>query len=326
MQGNAPENPALETIAVGPLKVVGLPAGVNPCDPFLGLLWKGPARLITPDPRRRIITRRRYIEEHFDTTGAPVGHGFTRENRQDGTAYYVRDEHRPFRFISLDTVNPGGFADGSLGAKQFQWLEERLIEVSSAYYAEDGRLVSTGNRDRLVVLLSHHALEKLNNAVITPDPLHPAMNDLPRVMAPEIEALLHRFPNVFVWVNGHTHKNLITPRPDPAKRTNGFWDITTAAHVDWNSQARIIELAIRADGTISIFSTMVDHDAPANPRGARGVRRLASIHRELSANDPQKGFESIGAGRHEDRNVELRIPGPPWLRPGTRARAEMAQV
>jgi hypothetical protein len=74
-----------------------------------------------------------------------------------------------------------------------------------------------------------------------------------------------------------------------------------------------VELAIRADGRISIFCTMLDHQAPPDPRSAKGVLRLASIHRELAANDPQKGFESIGAGSREDRNVELTHPGPPWL-------------
>jgi metallophosphoesterase (TIGR03767 family) len=328
VQGNTPQNAVVEAIATGSLKVIGLPPGVNPCDPFVGIPWGGPARPITPDPGRRFTTRSEYIAEHFKTTGRPVGHGFTAENRRNGTAYYVRDNHPPFRFISLDTMNPGGFADGSIGATQFAWLEQRLKEVSSSYFDAGGTRVRTDNPDRLVVLFSHHGLEKLSNPVIIPDPLHPGMNDLPRVMAEEIEALLHRFPNVVAWINGHTHKNLIVPRPDPTRRTVGFWDITTAAHVDWNSQARIVELGIRADGNLSIFSTMLDHDAPADPRGAHGVRRLAAIHRELAANDPQKGFDSIGAGGHEDRNVHLTLPGPPWLRRriGRQRQADMARV
>jgi hypothetical protein len=117
------------------------------------------------------------------------------------------------------------------------------------------------------------------------------------VLAPEIEALLHRFPNVIAWVNGHTHNNVIDPRPDPDGRTAGFWDVGTAAHIDWISQSRLIEVAHRADGTLSIFCTMVNHDAPPDPAGAVGrVARLASIHRELCANDYQYGFSSKGPG------------------------------
>ncbi|HJP65577.1 MAG TPA: TIGR03767 family metallophosphoesterase [Actinomycetota bacterium] len=314
MQGNVFRNVAFNLIAVGSLKVVGLPPGADPCNPFLAFP-DGPARPVTPDPKRQTFRRGDYIAAHFNTTGTPVGHGFTDQNRQSGLAYYVRDDHPPFRFISIDTVNPGGYLDGSIGAAQFAWLEQRLIEVSGSYYDADGHQVTTDNEDRLVVLFSHHGLRSLNNPVITPNLDDPGSNDLPRVMADEIEALVHRFPNVIAWFDGHTHNNIIDPRPDPTGRTNGFWDVGTAAHVDWICQTRIVELAVRADGNISIFCTMVNHNAPADPRGATGVMRLAAIHRELAANDPQYGFNGKGPGAPEDRNVELTVPGPPWISP-----------
>jgi hypothetical protein len=147
-----------------------------------------------------------------------------------------------------------------------------------------------------------------------PDPLNAAANDLPRILADQIEALVHRFPNVIAWVNGHTHNNVIEARPDPSGRTAGFWDIGTAAHVDWSSQTRIVEIAVRRDGRISIFCTMVDHEAPPDPSGVTGSERLGSINRELSANDFQFGYESKGRGLPEDRNVELVLAGPEWVR------------
>lgn len=314
MQGNAPRNEAFNAVAVGPLKFDGPPPGIDPCNPFpgLGKDWL-PTRPVTADPLRRIVRRREYIEEHFRTTGTPAGHGFTQWNLTDGTAYYVRDEVPILRFIGLDTVNPGGYADGSIGASQFAWLEQRLVEVHSAYFDSSGGVVTTGNRDRLVILFSHHGLRSLVNPIMDPNPDDPGSNDLPRVLADEVEVLLHRFPNVIAWVSGHTHDNVIQPRPDPAGRTTGFWDIGTAAHIDWNCQSRLLEVAIRGDRTISIFCTMVDHAAPADPRGAGGLLRLASIHRELAANDYQYGFGSNGPGKPEDRNVELVLPGPPWL-------------
>jgi metallophosphoesterase (TIGR03767 family) len=272
------------------------------------------------------VSRREYVEEHFKTTGSPSGHGFTQTNRNDGTAYYVRDDVPGFRFISLDTVNPGGYESGSIGATQFAWLEARLQEVSSTYFSPEGDEVHTNNPDRLIVLFSHHGLATLDNPVITPDPFDLSENDLPRILADEIEALLHRFPNVIAWVNGHTHVNEVVPRPDPTNQTPGFWDINTAAHVDWSSQSRIVEVALRTDGNISIFCTMIDHDAPANPAGATGVKRLASIHRELTGNDYQRGFEGPGRGGPEDRNVELTLPGPPWLGARTRASELLTRV
>jgi metallophosphoesterase (TIGR03767 family) len=314
MQGNGPRNEAFNAVAVGPLKFDGPPPGIDPCNPFpgLGSQWL-PTRPVAADANRRIVRRGEYIEQHFHTSGTPAGHGFTERNRADGTAYYVRDEIPRARLIMLDTVNPGGYADGSIGAAQFAWLEERLIEVHSAFYDSAGNVVRTGNSDRLVILFSHHGLRSLVNPVMDPNPDDPGSNDLPRILADQVEALLHRFPNVIAWVNGHTHDNVVQARPDPAGRTTGFWDIGTAAHVDWNCQSRIVEVAIRDDRTISIFCTMVDHAAPADPRGATGLLRLASIHRELAANDYQYGFGSTGPGKPEDRNVELILPGPPWL-------------
>ena len=315
MQGNAPRNAAFAAIAVGGLKFDAPPPGIDPCNPFVGLgtQWL-PARPVSADPRRRLVRRNEYIAEMFNTTGAPLGHGFGPANQGlDAIAYYIRDDPPLFRFVSLDTVNPGGHADGSLGAKQFAWLRERLIEVHGSYYAEDGSLVTTSNTDRLVVLFSHHGLRSLVNPIQAPNPDDPSSNDLPRVLADQVEALLHRFPNVIAWVNGHSHENIVTPRPDPAGRTAGFWDIGTAAHVDWICQCRTVEVCLRADGTLSIFCTMVDHAAPADPANAPGLLRLASIHRELAGNDFQYGFASKGPGAPEDRNVELLLPAPRWL-------------
>ncbi len=315
MQGTAPRNEAFNAITMGGLKFDAPPPGIDPCNPFdgLGTHWL-PTRPVTADPKRRIIRRNEYIAEMFNTTGLPVGHGFGPANQgPDEIAYYVRDQLSPFRFVSLDTVNPGGHSDGSIGAKQFGWLQDRLIEVHGSYYAENGSIVTTGNRDRLVVLFSHHGLRSLTNPIQAPNPNDPQSNDLPRVLADRVEVLLHRFPNVIAWVNGHTHDNVITPRPDPAGRTAGFWDIGTAAHVDWICQCRTVEVCLRTDGTLSIFCTMVNHAAPADPSGALGVLRLASIHRELAANDFQYGFGSKGPGAPEDRNVELLLPAPSWL-------------
>jgi metallophosphoesterase (TIGR03767 family) len=312
LQGNAPRNEAFAQATVGPAKPDGPPPGTNPCDSF-PTLPTGPTKPVTADPNRRIVRRSEYVAEHFTTTGTPKGHGFHKRNRTDGTAYYSRDDFPPFRFISLDTVNPGGYADGSIGQTQFNWLEQRLIQAHSRYFDSTGKPVKTKHRDRLVVLFSHHGLRSLTNSVQDGNPDDPSSNDLPRMMAPEIEALVHRFPNVIAWVNGHTHNNQIVPRPDPTGRTQGFWDIGTAAHVDWICQSRIVEIALRRDGVLSIFCTVFDHAGPPDPAKASGVLRLASINRELAANDYQYGFASKGPGTPQDRNVELLLRAPAWF-------------
>jgi metallophosphoesterase (TIGR03767 family) len=331
LQGNAPKNPIFEQIAVGPLKVTGLP-GIDPCDSFDIIqnhpttFLAAPAHVVTADADRSIISHSRYIAEHFRTPSfpGPVGHGFTDKNLANDTGYYVIDDVDPrFRLIALDTINPGGTADGSIGQNQFDWLVARLTEVSSRYLDANGSWVTTNNHNRLVILFSHHGLRSLDAQAVIPstDPEEFDTSDLPRKLADEIQAAVQRFPNVIAWVNGHSHTNIVRPHPAPA---GGFWDIGTAAHVDWNTQSRLIEVVDNRDGTLSILCTMFDIAAPLDPAGTSDdVGRVASIGRELSANDPQKGFDSSGPGKPEDRNVELVIKAP-FAMPHGKTRASVA--
>ncbi len=66
--------------------------------------------------------------------------------------------------------------------------------------------------------------------------------------------------------------------------------MTTASHVDWPQQARIIELAKDLDtGSIVVACTVVDHTGLVDPRrGELGdVATLAGWSRPLAANDWQ---------------------------------------
>ena len=278
-QGNAPVNPAIDRIGVSGTKVVGLPAGANPCEHFdgLGLPTGGPAQATTPDPARAYISRPDWIAAHITAGGAPRGHGFSAANVESNTAYYAADVG-PLRFVTLDTVNPGGMDSGSIGERQLQWLEGQLKR------AQDQR--------RLVLLFSHHGLRSLDNENQAPDPLNPEDSDLPRHLADDVLAVVSKYTCVIAWVNGHTHENIIEPKAT-------FWDIGTAAHIDWPAQARIIDVVDNRDGTLSIFTTLFDHEDG----------RIASFARELTGNDPQKGF-STGRGGAEDRNTELLLPHP----------------
>ena len=319
IQGTAIPTEAVRRIMAEGRKPVGLPEGLDPAaevDRFVTepeLFLSGPTRPVPVDPGRRAITRRDFVAAHLRAPGSPPGHGFTPENLERGTAYYVHDLPG-VRLVCLDTTNPGGFYEGSVGARQLAWLEERLVEVHSRHVGADGRWTQGGGEDRLVVVFSHHNLETLANPRAEPNPLEP--DDLPRVLAPEVEALLHRFPNVVLWLNGHTHEHRVRPRPDPTGRTAGFWEVTTGAVADWPCQGRLVELVDEGNGFLGIVCTVVDHAAPPHPAEARGVLRLAAIHRELAANDPFRGADGGAAGRPADRNVELILPAPPWSSAG----------
>ncbi len=268
----------------------------------------GPAIQVTADPGRRAITRREFVEAHFRPGARPFGHGFTEQNRHDGTAYYVHDTPAA-RFIALDTNCATGGAAGAIDQQQARWLEARLAEAHAAYHGPDGSEIRTGHDDRLVVLFSHHGVDTIISAGRTA--ARPAGG--PLLGSGELLAQLHRFPNVVLWLNGHTHTNAVRARRDPGHPGRGFWEVTTCAIVDWPSQARLIEF-IDSGGYLSIVCTMVDHDSPVTPRSLQTVDDLASLHRELAANVPYGGATSALSGAAADRNVELRVPPPFPLR------------
>ncbi len=264
----------------------------------------GPARAVAADPGRRPVTRREFVEAHFGPGSRPLGHGFSGQNRLDGTAYYAHDTPAA-RLIALDTSCAAGGAGGCVDRDQARWLEDRLAEVHSAYRGRDGREVRTGHDDRLVVLFSHHGIDTLTNTRAGSF----GLDGEPQLGAAELLALLHRFRNVVLWLNGHTHTNAVRARRDPDDPARGFWEVTTCSIVDWPCQARLVEI-IDSGGFLSIACTMVDHDTPVAPRSLQTGDDLASLHRELAANMPVIGADSDRPGLAGDRNAELRLPAP----------------
>ncbi|MER6434503.1 TIGR03767 family metallophosphoesterase [Streptomyces sp900105245] len=279
---------------------------------------------VTADPDRRLMSRSDFVSEHFKTTGLPKGHGFTSGSDK---AYYSfsAGANDLFKFICLDTVAKQG-AGGNLDSAQFQWLEQQLQANSTQW--EDTQIdAATGkrklikastNKDRLIVLYGHHTLSTLDN-----------LED-GTVTEAWIKDLILRYPNVIMFVNGHTHTNNIWnhTRDTQSNFRGGFWEINTASHIDWPIQSRLIEVA-EANGTISIYTTMVDIDAPLDYE-ADGNRDfgspavMASLARELAANDPQevrghaKALNVDAAderadtrrGSAEARNTRLLLPSP----------------
>jgi metallophosphoesterase (TIGR03767 family) len=312
LQGNAPAfvggvPTGFNAVATGSAKVVSLPAGLSPGDAQRGLveqdptvlsaLATAPARTVTADPDRRPLTKSEFMAEMFTTHGTPAGHGFAHDNVTSGKGYYAFDHGAHLRCVVLDTVNPGGYADGSLDAVQFGWLGAELAANAAT--------------KRLVVVFSHHTVATMNNPTLAPED-----NAQPRRMGPEVVTLLHKYRNVVLWVNGHTHRNDVIAHPAAA---GGFWEVNTAAHVDFPHQSRILEIVDNLDGTLSIFGTIVDAEAPLTISAAASYaapatpRSLAGLARELGANDPQTRADTLNAGRRgtpEVRNVELVVKAP----------------
>jgi metallophosphoesterase (TIGR03767 family) len=305
LQGTVAPEGWLREFPVGGVKYVTPPGGVDAADllrrfesadgPALTELagaafteLAGAAQLaVTPDPGRATVTRAEHVREHFRPGGKPRGHGYSKQNLAEGTAYYSFD-HGPVRCLVLDTVNPHGGWQGSLDARQLRWLQAQLA----------------GAVTRPVILFSHHPLETLVNDTRPPGAGR-------RVLGAELRDVLLAHPNVVAWVNGHTHVHAVTAVTDG---DTGFWQVTTASHIDWPQQARLIEL-LAVPGGLAIACTVIDTAAPPAYQGTADPADLAALSRELAANDwqlrelitPEGGG---GAGRATDRNVILGVEWP----------------
>ncbi|MER7675604.1 TIGR03767 family metallophosphoesterase [Streptomyces sp. NPDC096934] len=263
---------------------------------------------VTADPSRRLLARADFIAEHFDTTGTPRGHGFTAGSDKGYYAIPPMPDDT-VRFLVLDTTNTGGGADGALDEDQWNWLNTQL-RANSSRYELDGSgggartvVEQPGVTDRLIVVCCHHTLDSMGNT----DSGSPYGGT-------ELRELLLRFPNVILMVDGHTHTNNITAHKPtwPSALGHGFWEVNTASHIDWPVQSRIFEIA-EGGGVLSVFTTMVDSDAPLSCGGdTASPAALASLGRELAANDLQSVAAGIGRRRGTDdaRNTQLLLPAP----------------
>jgi metallophosphoesterase (TIGR03767 family) len=299
IQGNAPVDGAFGKISTGSTKIVGLPPSISGLA-FAANLLAGnplpeglPSRTVTADASRKVVSRKETIDAHFDTSGVPIGHGFTAANRAGGTAYYTFEASDQVLGIVLDTVNPGGLSNGSLDATQFAWLKTQLTAAAG----------------KIVILYSHHTIATMDNTRLA------SGEKGPRILGPAVATFLLGYPQVVCWVNGHTHVNAVVAHKRPTGN-GGFWELNTASHIDWPQQSRLVEVMDNHDGTLSIFGTIVDFAAPdPDPSKLQSPAQLAALSRLLSANDWQErtGHSATVDGRRgkaADRNVELLVPDP----------------
>lgn len=352
-------NEGYQSIATGCLKpIVPPPTWSDPLGFFANLTG---AMIVPSDPRRCFLAKDEvdsatpvpapcssggWIEQHFQTTGQPVGHGLapTASLDPDSQAagygrppvadlnddgYYSFSPKPGLRFISLDTITDecGSIfcAEGSIDDAQFQWLNEQL-DLATAM-------------GQYVIAYGHHTLRTTRwpSTDPTEQPQHSGnrvstsiVNQEPNLAtATTLEDVFCHYPKFLTYVVGHEHENDVRRHPCQGEAGPGFennqqdfYEISTAAHLDWPQQARMIELVDNGDGaSMSLVLTMLDHDGPPNAGGPKPsldpkghapeqVLRLASIGRELAYNDYQNGRTSTGDPA--DRNVIIVI-NKPWV-------------
>ncbi|MEI6622534.1 MAG: TIGR03767 family metallophosphoesterase [Actinomycetes bacterium] len=247
---------------------------------------------VTADSGRQLIDQRSFMAAHLDSPAfpGPVGHGFTQNNLDTGQTYWAADVGSRLRVLGLDTCNAVVGADGAVPQDQFDWLKTELAAAAKA--------------NKLAIVISHHnSLTLENTAVFAVGPAQPLIH------ADEFIAMLHTYPNMVAWLNGHTHNNTIFAHRNP-NGTGGFWEITAASCIDFPQQQQMVEIVDNRDGTLSLFTTAVDHASTAEWTEADFSQvGLASLSRQLASNDFTEN-PLMRRGAAVDRNTELLVPAP----------------
>jgi metallophosphoesterase (TIGR03767 family) len=320
VQGNQASTATIEGIALGCIKPV------VPSFEF-GSIIESLTFFVRPDANRRHVDKAQ-LKAVYRAGSQADGHGFglveaAQNSASNGAAsYYAWDPKPGVRFISIDTVSEGGViaasAEGNLDDPQYRWLTNEINTAEAA--------------NKVVVVFGHHPIRSLTanvsdetaGACTTNDShghdVRPGCDRDPRSSLPihlggELASLLSARRHVVAYVTGHTHENRVMACGATGGCPAGanWWELNTAAEVDWPQQSRLIEIMDNADGTLSLFGTLLDHGASyevpfAGSASAFSVDQLGALSRTFSYNDPQASLGAIG--QPADRNVELLVDDP----------------
>jgi len=250
-------------------------------DPAFG----GVAPRVAPDPARRALLRSEWIDQFFDTTSQPSGHGFhliDRARDAEFTCYsFMPKGDVPLKIIALDVTQSGrdGSTDihghGYLDARRWQWLQDELAAGQA------------GNQ--LMIIAAH--------IPIGVSPIGSKMewwagdaNMAPGFdNAVDLAGLvdtLQQTPNLLMWIAGHRHLNTVKAFPASAGKPpeQGFWQVETSSLRDFPQQFRSFEILLNSDDTVSILALNVDVAAAQGTPAARS-RECAIAAQQIIGND-----------------------------------------
>ncbi|MCX5849570.1 MAG: TIGR03768 family metallophosphoesterase [Deltaproteobacteria bacterium] len=227
--------------------------------PYGDIIQAGPvgnfssAPKVAADPDRRSLLRTQWMNEFFNTSSHPAGHGFNSTDAGNGFACYsfVPKSNIPLKVIVLDDTQKedDGSADihghGFLDQTRWSWLKKELADGDAA--------------GQLMIIAAHIPI---NVEVTAPNSeMGWWLNPQNAVTLPDLIAELQRHPNLLAWLSGHRHLSTVKAfiSPDPVNASEkGFWEIETPSLRDFPQQFRTFEIYLNSDHTISIVTTDVD--------------------------------------------------------------------
>lgn len=272
----------LEISTNGPLSLSGSEGKgiytgiVDGSTPFGDVIDWGPTNLyatpptVAADTNRHIITTditspTNYINEFFNSSSFPAGHGFSSSATGCTAACYsfLPLTNMPIKVIVLDNTcksdvtnqSPVYYGGGWIDAARYTWLTNELQEGQSA--------------NQLIILACHIPIRPQQNLFETnsASQFYPAVGNQTET---NLIATLHNYPNLIMVIAGHRHINTVTPfpSPDPEHPEYGFWEVETPSLRDFPQQLRTWEILRNSDNSISILTTDIDPVLdPDSPEG-----------------------------------------------------------
>lgn len=266
-------------------------------DPAFG----GKAPRVVSDPDRRPLVRSEWIDEFFNTTSHPVGHGFNLIDRDTGkpedaafACYsFVPKSEIPLKVIVLDVTQSSD--DGSFDIHGHGYLDARRLEWLKA------ELASGQTRNQLMIIACHipigvSAIGSHMEWWMGDENTKPGYENA--VDLAGLVGMLQNAPNLLMWIAGHRHMNVVKafPSADASRPERGFWQVETASLRDFPQQFRSFEVYLNSDYTVSIETLNVDVAAAEGTPAARS-RKYAIAVQQIIQNDIKRNnpnFATVG--------------------------------
>lgn len=269
-----------------PLYYMGVIDGSTPTGTIIKAGKVGDPGFTTPpkvvaDSDRRSLTKAEWVNEFFNTSTSPAGHGFSLvpPGREKGFACYSFTPKPYFKVIVLDNtqredddstkIHGHGFLDQS----RWRWLKAELAAGDA-----DGQLMIIAAHIPIGVQPKGTFMEWFDNS----DNAFSVQN---AVNLTDLLAELHSHPNLLMWIAGHRHVNAVKAfaSDDAARPERGFWQVETSSLHDFPQQLRTFDIKLNSDYSVSIVTTNVD---PAVKEGtpAATARKYAVAAMQIVGN------------------------------------------
>lgn len=272
IQGEAPVVSALQDASRGGAATFGTRDYRQPGGPVVTGVQ------VPADSRRELMQRTELLSA---VLGDGAGHGLSRQNAANGSAFYTFDQG-PLRFLVMDTTAVLGGHAGVLRRADVETFVLPALQQARA-------------AKKSVVLVSHHSTNGLTN-----DGGIGLLTDPDAMTTAEWLAFLEPHEHVILSLVAHSHAHRLR-RLKVGQRE--LFEVMTSSLIDYPGQFRLIEAFAVGSSWWRFDVTAVDYDDHGSPLVARG--------RDLMFLDFVSGWGAGSLAPPNETNVELWIPRAP---------------